>query len=146
MSRKPPDCDRPENLADGWPDDPDNAELEALARRLREERPALSPEAMSRVRQRVRREMAPVRTRVLRRFAGLAAAAALLVATGLAWDYLFSGRGGEHPPWKPPAPRHVEATYELPLTAPRVRPPAGPLVNLGDYETLYEEAQLVKRN
>ncbi len=145
MTDEPARDERGDDLTDGWPDEPANAELQALGRRLREERPSLSPEALARVERRMRREMAPARVRVVRWFVRLAAAAVFLVAVGLARHWLHRQVGDGAPRTDGPKARaRVRDTYELPLAAPRVRPPAGPLVKLADYESLYEEVRLAK--
>ena len=68
--------ERPDDLTEGWPDEPTNEELARFAEGLRASRPALSHEALGRVEAAMRREMAARPKARRRRWATLAASLA----------------------------------------------------------------------
>ena len=138
--------ERPDDLTEGWPEEPTNEELARFAERLRAARPALSHEALGRVEAAMRREMAARPKARRRRWATLAAslAAAVLLALGVHLHL----RPGKRVPVPTPtmvasrtpaAPTGARDSYTVRFAAPPAAVPAGPLLSLLDYETLYAD-------
>jgi len=120
----------------GWPDEPGNEELAALAGELKSARPALPAGAMERVGAALRRELdaRSDRTRRWRWFIGAATAAA--AAAMLSLGILLNSPGDVAPGLAPAEDRY----------AVRFAPPAGPtphraLLCLDSYESLYTDAK-----
>jgi hypothetical protein len=100
----------PDDLTEGWPDDPQNAELARFARELAAARQELAPDAMARVEQRLQRELTARRPRRALFAIAAVAAAAVLLGVG-AYLYLM-------PPATPVEPIPVVAQ---PVSADLVR-------------------------
>src|SRR5262249_25671568 len=119
------------DLTEGWPADPQNAELARFAEGLRAALPELPPAALARVGQKVRTELArqPARRRWLR-----PAAAAVLLTLGVGgyvWLWPSPGEREESP---------VEDRYTVDLAAPHAPLPSRPPpVRLEEHQSLFAD-------
>ena len=121
-----------DRLTEGWPVERDNSELSAFAAAFRSDRPELSAPALDRINRQLLGELARSerfaarkRTAVarIRRFAPLAAAAAVLLAVG-AWLHL-------HPAALPPndlsrTKENPSSLHGVPVLQPRPDGPGEP--------------------
>jgi hypothetical protein len=139
-----------EELTEGWPGEPDRAEMEAFARALAAGAPQLPDAALARVEDRVREEARRQRRRRRRdRLLLTGAAAALLTASVLIlkpfWLHqqtpTVPGRAGGDDDGSPPAVvvnPPVRDTYRVPvLVTPAAPTPDKPLVALDAYQGLF---------
>ncbi|MCI0459400.1 MAG: hypothetical protein L0Z62_20815 [Gemmataceae bacterium] len=123
----------PQNLTEGWPDDPQNEELARFATELQAALPALPPESLARVEQSIQAELKRRHAR-WRRWTRLAAAAAVLLALGVG-GFLWMRSTPEQ---RAEAP--VEDRYRVELAAPVVPlPPQPPLVRLEEHKSLFAD-------
>lgn len=140
----------PADLTDGWPDDPDAAELARFAGDLLAARPRLPAIALDRIQVRMRREIGRVERR--RRWRRRGAVALLVaIAGGGAWGWLAtrpggggSGNGGGRagPVEQPPA---VREKFDVTLPPASPAPPDRPLIDLEkDGELFGREAKAAK--
>jgi hypothetical protein len=121
------------NLTEGWPADPGNEGLAGFAAELHAVLPALPTEALARVEQKVRAELAPQPSARGRRWLRLAAAASLLLALGVGGYFWLRPREAA-----PPGP--VEDRYTVEFAPPRAPlRPQPPLVRLDEYQTLFAD-------
>ena len=129
-----------EHLTEGWPPDPDNADLAHFAEQLRAARPEMSEDSLQRIGQAVRKEIVSRHARRKRWAVGLAAAAAAAVLITLALVRDSS------PPAPPPsdgaaqtqaAEVHDSCTVEL--APPRAPAPERPPLQLEDHQSLFTQ-------
>src|SRR5262245_23012975 len=124
--------ERPNDLTEGWPPDPDNPELRRFAEELQRSLPQLSDESLARVGERVGAEASKRPPGRLRWRIAVAAVAALLLL-GLGWGVsaLLLGR----PAAVPDGPGVTER-FLIDLPGPAgSEPPTRPLVHLDDNQS-----------
>lgn len=125
----------PDDLTEGWPDEPDHAELARFAADLQAHLPALSDAALNRIAARIDAEAPLARRRPWRLAAAAAVAALVLLALG------WWGRDA----WRPqPGGATVAAEDRFPVAfLPGAAASADdrPLVRLADYRSLFESGQ-----
>lgn len=130
----------PDDLTEGWPDEPGNAELARFAQELRSSRPALPEESLAWVGQTIQEELAarPRRPRRSLAYAGLAAG---LLLVGLGYLLFFRPAPPPGPVVEPPRrPERIEDRYPVELAAPPLpAPPERALVRLDDYRSLFTD-------
>jgi ferric-dicitrate binding protein FerR (iron transport regulator) len=127
--------ERPHDLSEGWPPDPENAELQRFAEELQRSLPQLPEEALQRVGERLLAEATRRPPRLRWRIAGAAAAAALLLALGWGVGVLMY-----RPPAAVPDGPGVAETFLLDRPDPAgSQPPTRPLVRLDDNQSLFTD-------
>jgi hypothetical protein len=125
------------DLTEGWPDEPDRAEVERFAAELRARLPALPEEALARVGVAVRR--AAGRRRAWRWAARTCVAAGLAAAVLLPAALALWMRPRPHVEIVAPAPALVEDRYEVEYDAPPVAVPQRALVRIDEQQSLFTE-------
>ena len=131
----------PNDLTDGWPDDPGNADLARFGADLRASLPALPDEALARVEQKLARERKAIRRRraVL---VGVGIAAALLLSAAVGWRLWSTSAPAPTP--EPPRTAKEDAPAErvddrmtVQFAPAQVETPERPLVPVERYQSLF---------
>lgn len=132
----------PDDLTEGWPDEPGNERLARFADGLRASLPMLPEAALGRVKERVRREIAVRRRRRIVMLAGAGLAAALLLgAVWLGWPLGFAPSPSHLPGPTNPEPEasaRVDDHFTVEFAAPQAsaglnRPP----IHFEEYQSLF---------
>lgn len=122
------------NLTEGWPDEPDKAEIEAFARGLAGAIPQLESAALQRVEAGMQDEIARQRMRFRQRNWAYASALAASVLIGAAYfiaDWFQPRANVQHP-------QIVRDVYRVPaVSVPAPLPPDQPLIAIEAHQGLF---------